>query len=157
MRPFFVYGTLLPGQPNFDLWRDDIKHIEPAILWAATLYDMGGYPMLVEGHDAVVKGALVEIVPEAYEATLARIDELEAYDEAARRYSIYLREARQVQVNDGSHRVAWVYIGAQRHVAGMEPFGGDWIAYSAENRQKISDWWHNFRNNPQATLVGSNA
>ncbi len=45
--PFFVYGTLLPGQPNDELWADSIIKIEAAFLDNSHIYDMGYYPMLV--------------------------------------------------------------------------------------------------------------
>ena len=45
--PFFVYGTLLPGQPNDDLWGDGIAQVETAVLDDSHIYDMGYYPMLV--------------------------------------------------------------------------------------------------------------
>jgi gamma-glutamylcyclotransferase (GGCT)/AIG2-like uncharacterized protein YtfP len=51
--PFFVYGTLLPGQPNYPLWAAAIRSEQPATLPNGRLYDMaqlglGHYPLLVE-------------------------------------------------------------------------------------------------------------
>ena len=46
-RPFFVYGTLLPGQPNYYLLEYAITHSAQAIIYDCQLYDMGPYPMMV--------------------------------------------------------------------------------------------------------------
>ncbi len=143
MRPFFVYGTLLPGQPNHDLWENKITNQMPATIWAATLYDLGGYPMLIEGHDAVVNGMVIEVAPSAYEQVLANIDNLEHYDDNKRGNSVYLREARQIQLTDGSQCVAWVYVGQEKYVSGLSPIGSDWIKYSAENQIEKMQALHN--------------
>ncbi len=132
MRPFFVYGTLLPGQLNYSLWENDVISCQPATIWAATLYDMGAYPMLIEGHEGVVSGQLIEIDPDQYEQVLARIDTLEQYDERAHRQSAFIRVARQIQCADGSQVVGWVYVGQPKNVTGMSPIGGNWVEYSAE-------------------------
>lgn len=59
--PFFVYGTLIPGQPNDHLWQGAIGSLEAAVFDNGRLYDMGFYPMLVEGRAGMVKGKLIRV------------------------------------------------------------------------------------------------
>jgi gamma-glutamylcyclotransferase (GGCT)/AIG2-like uncharacterized protein YtfP len=81
LRPFFVYGTLLPDQPNFCVWGEDIAHMEPATFYGGRLYDMGFYPMLIAAEaDTAVHGQLITPHPAQYEAVCQRLDELEGYD-----------------------------------------------------------------------------
>ena len=149
--PFFVYGTLLPGQPNFYLLADDIVSQQPAIMPTTMLFDMGGFPMLLEGGYQAVNGMVIAVNDAAYEDVLARLDELEGVT-ADRLTSLYLRQKRQVQLLDGSLEVAWVYTGRAHLVQGKEPFGGDWLAYSAETGRDVEAWWQAYRNNPSAKL-----
>ena len=57
--PFFVYGTLLPGQPNAHLWGDGIVAQQNATLANGRLYDLGAFPMLVEEGEEKVVGWFV--------------------------------------------------------------------------------------------------
>ena len=75
--PFFVYGTLLPGQPNYYLWREAIERVRPAVLPRSCLYDLGCYPMLVDAPDGEVRGLVVTIRPSSYRAAVALLDQLE--------------------------------------------------------------------------------
>ncbi len=77
--PFFVYGTLIPGQPNEHLWGKAIATIETAVITNCQLYDMGYYPMLVEQQGAAVHGKLITVQYQAYENILARLDNLEGF------------------------------------------------------------------------------
>jgi len=78
--PFFVYGTLLPEQPNFRLWGDSISRMEYGRIKDCQLFDMGAYPMLIEEKEKYVHGMLVFVVPEKVDDMIAIIDELEGYD-----------------------------------------------------------------------------
>ncbi len=81
--PLFVYGTLLPDQPNAYLWGDGITKVETAVFRYGRLYDFIHYPMLLETKSGEVKGALVTVKPSVYERTLALLDDLEGYNPAA--------------------------------------------------------------------------
>lgn len=150
--PFFVYGTLLPGQPNHYLLADDVVAQAPAIMPEARLFDMDGFPMLLEGGYQAVNGLVIDINQAAYDGVLARLDELEGVNHSDRAASLYLRQKRQVQLLDGSLRIAWVYVGRLNFVQGRESFGGDWIAYSAEIGRDVDAWWQAYRANPTAKL-----
>lgn len=155
--PFFVYGTLLPGQPNATLWGESVIKIEVASLANACLYDMGSYPMLVEGGEAAVSGRVIQVAGGTYEAVLARLDALEGYDPQNPDGFGYRRVAREVRVENDSPAPgqngrslgvckAWVYVGQQTAVRGLMPIpDGDWIAYSAKTFQDIAQWWQDAR------------
>ncbi|MFJ8104774.1 gamma-glutamylcyclotransferase family protein [Streptomyces sp. NPDC096132] len=130
--PFFVYGTLRPGEVNHDLFlRGRTLREEPARLTGAVLYDGPGYPYAVEEPGGVVTGELVTARPEAYARLLAELDRLEEYAPGDPR-NLYERVARRVTVGDGS-TPAWVYVAAPDVAARLRTRGkliegGDWLA-----------------------------
>ncbi|MDO0932936.1 gamma-glutamylcyclotransferase family protein [Streptomyces sp. DG2A-72] len=135
--PFFVYGTLRPGEPNHDLFlRGRTGAEEPARLTGALLYDGPGYPYAVEVEDAgegAVYGELVTALPEAYGELLAALDRLEEYTPGDPR-NLYERVARDVtREADGTAVRAWVYVAApavavRLRARGKLIEGGDWRA-----------------------------
>ncbi|MFK4064487.1 gamma-glutamylcyclotransferase family protein [Streptomyces sp. NPDC029674] len=134
--PFFVYGTLLPGE------RYHAAHLggriaahEPARLPDAVLYEGPGYPYLVEepGSGGPVYGELVTALPTAYDRLLVLLDTLEEYSPGDPR-NLYERVARDVLRSDGSPVRAWVYVAAPRIALGLRATGtviggGDWAAH----------------------------
>ncbi|MFF8727506.1 gamma-glutamylcyclotransferase family protein [Streptomyces sp. NPDC015171] len=130
--PFFVYGTLRPGEANHDLLlRGRTLAEEPGHLAGAALYDGPGYPYAVEEPGATVRGELVTARPEAYEELLAALDRLEEYAPGDPR-SLYERTARDVVRAAGGTVRAWVYLAAPRVAArlrhaGTRIAGGDWL------------------------------
>ncbi|MFJ8537664.1 gamma-glutamylcyclotransferase family protein [Streptomyces sp. NPDC093591] len=134
--PFFVYGTLRPGEPNHDHFlRGRTLTEEPARLVGAVLYDGPGYPYAVEerGGSGTVYGDLVTPRPEEYPALLAALDRLEEYAPDGPR-NLYERIARQVlRDSDGTPVQAWVYIAAPAVTARLRAHGkliesGDWTS-----------------------------
>lgn len=131
--PFFVYGTLRPGEVNHDVFlRGRTAGEEPGRLADAVLYDGPGYPYAVERPGAQVRGELVTARPDAYQDLLAALDRLEEYVPGDPR-NLYVRVARDVVRADGSAVRAWVYLAAPRvaarlRTAGTRIEGGDWLA-----------------------------
>ncbi|MER5193150.1 gamma-glutamylcyclotransferase family protein [Streptomyces sp. NPDC002755] len=149
--PFFVYGTLRPGEVNHDLLlRGHTLREEPARLSGAVLYRGPGYPYAVEEPGGTVAGELVTPHPRAYARLLAELDRLEEYTPGDPR-NLYERVEREVAVagagaglgdggGDGAVRPggvrpvrAWVYVAApavaDRLRARGEPIeSGDWLA-----------------------------
>ncbi|MFD4902162.1 gamma-glutamylcyclotransferase family protein [Streptomyces sp. NPDC058411] len=93
--PFFVYGTLLPGEPNHDRFlRVRTCRERPAVLPGALLYEGPGYPYAVEGH-GTVHGALVTAAPGAYAELLGLLDDLEEFLGPGHPRNLYERVARE--------------------------------------------------------------
>ncbi|MGW1888982.1 gamma-glutamylcyclotransferase family protein [Streptomyces sp. NPDC002004] len=131
--PFFVYGTLRPGEVNHDLFlRGRTASEEPGRLGGAVLYDGPGYPYVVEEPGgSVVRGELVTALPEVYGELLGALDRLEEYAPGDPR-NLYERVARDVTRPDGTAVRAWVYVAAPgvavRLRAHGHPIGsGDWL------------------------------
>ncbi|MFF9772329.1 gamma-glutamylcyclotransferase family protein [Streptomyces sp. NPDC013978] len=141
MLPFFVYGTLRPGEPNHDLFlRGRTVAEEPARMRGMALYDGPGYPYAVEslgdgagegrGGAVEVSGEIVTAAPEDYAELLRTLDRLEEYapgDPA----NLYERVERPAILADGTAVRAWVYVAAPTVAAGLRARGkliesGDW-------------------------------
>ncbi|WP_266382414.1 gamma-glutamylcyclotransferase family protein [Streptomyces canus] len=131
--PFFVYGTLRPGEANHDLFlRGRIRSEEPGRLTGALLYDGPGYPYAVEETGGEIMGELVTPWPDAYAELLATLDELEEYTPEDPR-NLYERVAREViRTADATSVRAWVYVAAPPVAARLRTRGkliesGDWL------------------------------
>nr|WP_206440530.1 gamma-glutamylcyclotransferase family protein [Streptomyces scabichelini] len=132
--PFFVYGTLRPGEPNHDLFLLGRTVSEvPGWLSGAALYEGPGYPYAVdEPGGAVVRGELITPVPERYGQLLLALDRLEDYAPGDPE-NLYERVARDVTREDGTSVSAWVYVAAPAVAARLRSRGkliegGDWRA-----------------------------
>ncbi|MFC9126861.1 gamma-glutamylcyclotransferase family protein [Streptomyces sp. NPDC057099] len=132
--PFFVYGTLRPGEVNHDLFlRGRVRSETPARLDDTVLYAGPGYPYAVEepGSGDTVNGELITALPESYGALLAELDRLEDYVPGDPR-SLYVRvERKVVRVADGAAVRAWVYVAgpavaSRLRGGGTRILGGDW-------------------------------
>ncbi len=127
--PFFVYGTLLPGEANYPLWREAITDQRPAVLRGARLYDLEDFPMLVDAPDGEARGMLVRVRPSSYRAALWLLDQLEGINLEGRGALGFRRARRIVRPWGSPAAVAWVYVGCAAFVAGLSPIGPDWKAY----------------------------
>ncbi|MGW7818161.1 gamma-glutamylcyclotransferase family protein [Streptomyces puniciscabiei] len=132
--PFFVYGTLRPGEANHDLFlRGRTATEEPARLPGAALYEGPGYPYAVERPGGEIRGELITARPESYTELLAALDHLEEYAPGDPR-NLYERVARDViRTTDGTTTLAWVYLAAPRVAARLGAEGqliedGDWLS-----------------------------
>ncbi|MFF7307334.1 gamma-glutamylcyclotransferase [Streptomyces sp. NPDC008137] len=132
--PFFVYGTLRPGEVNHGLFlRGRTRSEEAGRLAGAVLYEGPGYPYAVEepGGGGTVSGELITALPESYGALLAELDRLEDYVPGDPD-SLYLRvERKVVRELDGATVRAWVYVAgpgvaARLRERGRRIEGGEW-------------------------------
>ncbi|MDJ0344649.1 gamma-glutamylcyclotransferase family protein [Streptomyces sp. H10-C2] len=136
--PFFVYGTLRPGEANHGLLEGRTAAQRPAELPGAVLYDGPGYPYAVAvtgtageavAEAASVHGDLVHLLPELYESVLADLDRLEEHVPGAPG-NLYERVVREVWC-DGRARAAWVYLAGEELARALRESGrlvpgGDW-------------------------------
>jgi len=144
--PFFVYGTLLPDQPNYDLIVKESIEQRRAYFPDGRLYDLGPFPMLLEGSGGLVKGILYSINEADYPIILHRLDALEGFNPRNPSAGDFRRVERLVNLVSGSSIMAWVYIGKPASIRGARLIlSGDWIAYSSENKDKLVEWWVNCR------------
>ncbi|MER6995130.1 gamma-glutamylcyclotransferase family protein [Streptomyces sp. NPDC000410] len=130
--PFFVYGTLRPGEPNHDLFlRGRTAAEQPAWLSGAVLYEGPGYPYAVEAPGEVL-GDLVTAAPAHYAELLAVLDHLEEYVAPGDPRNLYERVARDVRTATGTV-AAWVYVASPPTARALRAHGtpipgGDWAA-----------------------------
>jgi gamma-glutamylcyclotransferase (GGCT)/AIG2-like uncharacterized protein YtfP len=130
--PFFVYGTLLPGERNHPLLAGRTRSWTPAVLPGALLFRGPRYPVAVLDPAAGgrVRGEVVEISAAMYDAVLADLDRLEGYapGDPANRYE---RVSRAVRGERGESE-AWIYVAGPVLTRDMLPAaaripGGDWL------------------------------
>ncbi len=142
MLPFFVYGTLLPEQPNFYLWGDEIVSVEDALLHNGRLHDLGNYPMLIEAAGGQVQGKLITVKVDAYQKIMKLLDILEGFDPENPNNSAYRRVEREVAGANGRLHNAWVYMGQKPYTFGMPLIeSGHWTTYIANQMENIQAWW----------------
>lgn len=129
--PFFVYGTLRPGEINHSwLLRGRIVTETPAVLHGALLFDGPGYPYAVPDARGHIQGDVVQPVDDLYEDVLADLDRLEEYTPGAAG-NLYERVVRDVRTYAGQTLPVWVYLAAPAHerdlrASGRPIHGGDW-------------------------------
>ena len=141
--PFFAYGTLIPDQPNYYLWEKSIINKEAGFIKNYQLFDMGHYPMIVESKGNNVEGILIEIKEEDYENITKIIDNLEGYEPEKHGNSAYTREIRQIDLENGDVRDAWIYIGSEDYIKRENIVkGGNWVKHIKQKKQN-QEWWEN--------------
>lgn len=130
--PFFVYGTLRPGEANHvRTLRGRTAAEEPAHIRGALLYDGPGYPYATAGPaDAVVHGALVRPRERDYDEVRTVLDRLEGYVPGAPG-NLYERVRTEAVLADGRTVHAWVYLAAapladRLRTTATPLAGGDW-------------------------------
>ncbi len=137
--PFFVYGTLRPGQGNHRRFLGGRTTQEvPAVLHGHELFDIGLPYVVGSTPDAMVVGDLAFVLAEHYSDVLADLDRLEGYSRH-RPGGHYQRQALPVRYQGGdgdeATALAWVYLAGpavRARLLGASPVpGGDWAAASA--------------------------
>ena len=135
--PFFVYGTLRPGQSNFHLLDGRTRRIRPASVTGFGLYSLGAYPILFTDDNprARVVGDLVMPTPQYYTRVMKALDRLEEYDPSDPEGGLYQRIPHQVRLHGRKRIRAWLYLGRPEHLF-MKPkriHHGDWAQYCEQN------------------------
>ena len=139
--PFFVYGTLIPDQPNYYLWKDSIVSTKDGLIKNYQLFDMGHYPMIVESEGNNVYGMLMYVKNEDYTKVTKIIDNLEGYNPENHGSSAYNREMRDIELEDGKIEKAWIYIGSKEYVNEENKVkDGNWVKHISK-KEGSKDWW----------------
>jgi gamma-glutamylcyclotransferase (GGCT)/AIG2-like uncharacterized protein YtfP len=139
--PFFAYGTLLPNQPNYYLWKDSIIDTKNGIIRNYQLFDMGHYPMIVKSEGNNVEGMLMYIKTEDYDKITKSIDNLEGYNPEKHGDSAYNREIRDIELESGELTKALIYIGSEDFVKETNAVEeGNWVKHISEKKGN-RDWW----------------
>jgi gamma-glutamylcyclotransferase (GGCT)/AIG2-like uncharacterized protein YtfP len=139
--PFFVYGTLIPDQPNYYLWKDSIINTKKGLIKNYQLFDMGHYPMIIELEGNNVSGMLMYIKTEDYDQMARIIDNLEGYNPEKHGSSAYNREIRDIELENGELEKAWIYIGSEKYVKKENTVkDGNWVNHISK-KEGNQDWW----------------
>ncbi|WP_425356915.1 gamma-glutamylcyclotransferase family protein [Streptomyces inhibens] len=140
--PFFVYGTLRPGEANHARsLRGRTTSEEPARIGGALLYDGPGYPYATAGPaEAVVHGALVRPRDTDYDRVRTALDRLEGYTPGDPS-NLYERVVTEAVCPDGRTVRAWVYLAADPLAARLRATGtslpsGDWLSDPAARSRR---------------------
>ena len=127
--PIFVYGTLMPGFSNYELYlRDKTEKGLPATT-KGKMYDVGSFPAVVDD-DGNVKGYLIYIKSN-YEKILKSLDELEGY--------LYERNIIEVSLETGETEFAWIYHWVLSTDSLVEIPSGDWALYTSTPALELGD------------------
>ena len=138
----FVYGTLRPGQPNWErVLAGRTERREPGHLAGVDLLDCQHYPAAIErsgAHGAV--GDVVWIRPAAWLEVLAALDHLEGYDPADAQ-SLFVRVVRPVEVAGGLVE-CWVYLAGPQIARSSWPVveSADWVVHCADRPGYHARW-----------------
>lgn len=129
-----VYGSLRTGlaSPHLTPVIDNgLRPVGPCTL-EGQLYDLGEYPGLVAGDQAVV-GELFEVLDPR---TLVLLDGYERYDPADLSGSLFVRLLVRLRHPEATD--AWVYLYNQPLVGAALVPGGDWVAHLEQARRPLS-------------------
>lgn len=109
---FFVYGTLMRGQRNHNIFDGNVRTALMARS-RGVLYDLGSYPAMCldSSESTFVHGELIclENVSQPYRSIFSRLDCLEGYS-GPQASNLYERRLIEVELYDGHIRLAWTYV-----------------------------------------------
>jgi gamma-glutamylcyclotransferase (GGCT)/AIG2-like uncharacterized protein YtfP len=120
--PTFVYGTLLPDEPNSGLWEGRAVPGPVATVEGFRLVTRGYFPYAIPDADAVTTGVLLRPVAGAALQLQADLDRLEGVP------THYVR--RHVIADEAGVAVpCWLYVSAEPDFHGAYPAvpGNDWL------------------------------
>lgn len=144
--PFFVYGTLCPGQPNYWLIRGRTLAERPGRVRDLCLFSVGSFPMAIARSQLPafvhpkqplsewLHGYLMVPHPQHYARLVADLDQLENYFPGQLDQSEYHRVMCEVVQADQTITAAWIYLGNPAYLRPEMPLipDGDWVAYRRE-------------------------
>lgn len=134
--PFFVYGTLRPGQINWYLYfQDRAIHVFAATIFGHKLYHKNGAYLCEAEPSSKVFGNMVYLQEEGYDELMPELDIMEEYDPIANdgHYVRVIKTACYVDA-DGEEKCvrAWIYQAGPQAVSRLTEAdvvkSGDWLA-----------------------------
>jgi gamma-glutamylcyclotransferase (GGCT)/AIG2-like uncharacterized protein YtfP len=128
--PLFVYGTLLTGERAHSLMAGSLDRIAPATLPNATLYNLGAYPILVDGAGRV-SGEICWLRQDAYTGMLESLDGYEGPQYARKLRTVHI--ANFISAGEEESVLAWVYLGRKTPADSAQVPDGDWRKHQALN------------------------
>lgn len=150
--PLFVYGTLRPGQVQYQYLRGKTRAEYPACMEGVCLFSLTSFPMLVSldrlpphlNRDDIlhtrVYGNLVVPHERHYERLLTQLDRYEDYNPCETQESMYWRELREVTVLFPEPQAvqAWVYMGNPQFLTPEHSViqSGDWVQHCEHRLQR---------------------
>lgn len=154
--PFFVYGTLRPGEGNYS-WAlaGKTTQEQTATLDGATMYGNRGFPyvILTPDEERTVTGTLCHVQESKYQETMHALDSLEGYH-GPNQHNHYDRVIRTVQTENGDKIQAYVYVASGAYADGVrssQPVieSGDWLEHIGATlvavRNDTDRWWETYR------------
>ena len=133
--PFFVYGSLRPGQSGYYLLDGRTTSEVNTRMPMLDLYRLSGssYPYAVpnDGNGVGIVGDVMSIIPSLYASVLTSLDRYERYDPTLPPDNqTYVRELRPTREGLPS----WVYVAGPRQAAYLKDSGilitsGDWLRW----------------------------
>lgn len=149
--PFFVYGTLRPGEGNYGYClAGKTRQETPGTLSGSQMYGNLGFPYVILSDNPAdtVRGDLVWVDESvaSYEDVKHSLDALEGTRiEGRNTGNHYDRLVADIQTDDGAIVRAWVYIANlnitqalldQEDRVPPRIVSGDWVAHTQEGRRK---------------------
>lgn len=126
--PIFVYGTLMPGFPNFKKYLKGRVRKATHASTKGKMYSVNShFPAVVEGNN-IIKGYLLY---------LEDIDVLEKLDELEG--CLYSRVIVETFLNNGKPIFAWMYLWVLPTDQYLEIPNGDWASYTFLPSLKLGD------------------
>lgn len=138
--PVFVYGSLLPGFRNWELYVKPYPHQALPAEVKGQLYHLPtGYPGLLREGEGTVKGGVLLFSPDVYDEALRGLDELETYFGPGDPRNEYEREIMTARlVATGEEQRVYVYRFVDEAFArqtGIFLADGDWEAFMRRKRE----------------------
>lgn len=139
--PVLVYGTLRPGDANYDYFIKEYRHtVRTVLLSGFALYGGDAFPYIVPDETGIVVCDLIDFHTEDYDEALRGLDFLEGYRGVGDSGNHYDRTEVTVNIPGQGDVQAYVYVASvrtARRVVGFLPRveHGDWLRWDAENNR----------------------
>ena len=140
-RYLFSYGTLLPrlAPPEIRPTMQRLRRVGKGFV-RGQLFDLGDYPgAILSRTGPTIAGQIFELPDDP--KILKQLDDYEGFDRSDPRASLFIRQRRSVQREDGSKMLCWVYIYNRPPSGARAVTGGDF----AKARSRRSPRTHSQR------------